>query len=98
MTEDFDNFVEEVNEFALKNYENGLFLPKILYDVEISEDRLTLDFAESLTLFEPTGYGNSQPVFKLKDRNRLFFKNEIFACVKNLRFFHLACFLSAYFP
>ena len=75
MTEDFDNFVAEVNEFALKNYENGLFLPKILYDVEISEDRLTLDFAESLTLFEPTGYGNSQPVFKLKDKNRLFFKS-----------------------
>ena len=25
MTEDFDNFVAEVNEFALKNYENSLF-------------------------------------------------------------------------
>lgn len=74
MAKDFDNFVAEVNEFALKNYENNLFLPKILYDVEISADKLTLQFASDLTLFEPTGYGNSQPVFKLKEDEKLFFK------------------------
>ncbi len=74
MAADFDNFVADVNNYLRKNCENSLFLPKIPYDIEILSDDLTLDFADDLTLFEPTGYGNPQPIFKLKDAGEMSYK------------------------
>ena len=52
-------------EYFDKMYGPELLTPAVYYDMEIKTDSLTLELAEQLTIFEPTGAGNPEPAFLL---------------------------------
>ena len=56
--ENFDKFINRVNEYLLTNYEPEIFVPKEYYDIEVSTEELTPKFVKDLQLMEPTGSEN----------------------------------------
>lgn len=61
--QNFDKFINRVNEYLLTKYEPEIFVPKEYYDIEISTDELTPKFVKDLQLMEPTG--NENEILKL---------------------------------
>ncbi len=65
--ENIDAFREKINEIAREKMDPDGVESAIEIDCETSEKEITLELAEELSLFEPCGVGNPQPVFLLKD-------------------------------
>ncbi len=57
-------FKNAVNDY-LSKYPNEVYLPKSQYDMAISANDIQYDFVKSLSLLEPTGNGNTKPLFRL---------------------------------
>lgn len=55
-------FREKANEF-LSRYDAEIFFPHVKYDMDVTEP--TPDFVRSLDLLEPTGNGNTRPLFRI---------------------------------
>lgn len=49
----------------IRNYDDSLFLPKVEYDIDISESDVDYSLFELLEKLEPTGNSNPKPLFKL---------------------------------
>ncbi|MEG1612773.1 MAG: single-stranded-DNA-specific exonuclease RecJ [Clostridia bacterium] len=71
-TENFDAFVQSVNEYVLDKFSNELFYPNVYFDLILNENNCTLDFVKLLDKFEPTGYLNPQPTFLCKNKGYVF--------------------------
>lgn len=61
--ENVPRFKERVNEY-LRQFPDEFFLPQIVYDLDIAEEDITLDFASALEILEPTGNSFTRPLFK----------------------------------
>ncbi len=60
--ENIPAFSKHINEFALKSY--GIMPPlSLMIDCKISPDYLSLDLVDELSMLEPCGENNPQPVF-----------------------------------
>lgn len=66
----FNEFKRRVNSYIFQNINDKAFMPIQYYDMEISEDEISLDFVKNLSLLEPFGCENQVPKFKI-DTNRL---------------------------
>lgn len=52
---------------ALRQVDVDMFIPSLKYDMELNENEVTTEFAQSLELLEPTGNnGNPKPLFMTK--------------------------------
>ncbi len=60
--ENLDSFTKHINEYALREYEL-MPAPSLTLDCRISPDYLSLDLVDSLSVLEPYGASNLQPVF-----------------------------------
>lgn len=66
LPENVDLFKSRVYE-QLNAVDEDMFIPSLTYDMELSENDVTKDFALSLDLLEPTGNnGNPKPLFMTK--------------------------------
>lgn len=54
---------EELLYILKKNYENKVFVRKIIFDAKINPDDVTLEDVEGLSILEPFGIGNEKPEF-----------------------------------
>lgn len=64
MPDKIDDFRKAVNEY-LATFPDELFLPKASFDMEITTEDVDYDFVRALDLLEPTGNGNTKPLFKI---------------------------------
>jgi len=62
-----DEFREKINEYAKKTLSEDDFKISITADCEIEMEDVNLNFAQSLSLLEPYGVGNSTPSFIMRD-------------------------------
>lgn len=60
---DIPSFKSRVNEY-LKSFPESFFEPNLEYDLEVPLDELKIDLARALDSVEPTGNGNTKPLFK----------------------------------
>ena len=65
--ENIDAFREKINKIARAKIDPEGGQASIEIDCEISEKDITLELAEELSVFEPCGVGNPQPLFLLKN-------------------------------
>lgn len=63
--ENLKNFVNNSNEFLKQYYSDLDFMVKKTYDLELNENDITNNFVKSLEIFQPCGFENNTPVFKL---------------------------------
>ena len=63
--ENLELFDKKINDYVNLTYNSEYFKPVYQYDADILPEECTLAFARELEKFEPTGYGNPQPVFRL---------------------------------
>lgn len=64
--ENFDEFKKEICEYARKNMDAKSTVKELSIDSEIEEENMTLEFAEKVSMLEPFGMANPQPVFVVK--------------------------------
>ena len=62
-------FSQKINDFALNNISEDVFMPIEYYDQEISEEEITPEFVKELSLLEPFGCDNPRPKFKITTQN-----------------------------
>lgn len=65
--ENLEEFSEAFYKFASEKVSENKIQREISIDAEITEKELNLSFADSLSLLEPYGMGNPEPVFVLKN-------------------------------
>ncbi len=65
--EHLNEFIERFNTISFDGIEAGMMLPQITVDAEISFSQITPSFIEGLTLFNPFGPENENPVFLTKN-------------------------------
>jgi len=53
----------------LRGYDDELFAPNSVYDIDVEPKDLTYNFVNALALLEPTGNSNTKPLFKLSVEN-----------------------------
>ena len=58
-------FSQKINDFALNNISEDVFMPIEYYDQEVSEEDITPEFVKELALLEPFGCDNPRPKFKI---------------------------------
>lgn len=63
--EDIEQFSRRINEYAKENMSEEALIPYINIDAILDIGDLTLENAETISLLEPFGMGNSQPVFSI---------------------------------
>ena len=68
-TENIEKFIEKLGEISARDLTDDILAKKIKIDLQIEFDMLSLNLAERILLFEPTGIGNPAPVFLTKDVN-----------------------------
>ncbi|MBE5757353.1 MAG: single-stranded-DNA-specific exonuclease RecJ [Clostridiales bacterium] len=59
-------FRNKVNEFVLNNIDEEAMSCKKYYDMDITNFNLTPEFVKQLEIFEPCGFKNEKPTFRLK--------------------------------
>lgn len=59
----FDELIRRASLYIEKNYENEVFVRKIIFDAKINPDDVTLEDVEGLSVLEPFGIGNEKPEF-----------------------------------
>lgn len=64
-----DIFYEKLNEYAKKNLKEEDKKKRIKIDSEISLVQVSYDLMEKLEVLEPYGFGNSSPIFAIKNCN-----------------------------
>lgn len=62
-TKNIKKFKKKINEIAEKKVQEGMLVKKVTADMQIEFSSLTEKLAKTLSLFEPTGTGNSRPTF-----------------------------------
>lgn len=65
--EHLSEFIDRFNAISFDGIEAGMMLPQITVDAEISFSQITPSFIEGLTLFNPFGPENENPIFLTKD-------------------------------
>ncbi len=65
--DNIDAFREKINEIAREKIDPDGMESSIEIDLETHDNDITLELAEELSLFEPCGVGNPQPVFLLRN-------------------------------
>ncbi|MCE5205676.1 MAG: single-stranded-DNA-specific exonuclease RecJ, partial [Porphyromonadaceae bacterium] len=65
--EHLSEFIDRFNTISFDGIEAGMMLPQITVDAEISFSQITPSFIEGLTLFNPFGPENENPIFLTKD-------------------------------
>lgn len=63
---DLENFVDACNEYISNLYKDNIFVPKTTYELELTIDELNINFSSELSLLEPFGIGNREPLFKIQ--------------------------------
>ena len=58
-------FSQKINDFALNNVSEDVFMPIEYYDQDIEEGEITPEFVNELSLLEPFGCENPRPKFKI---------------------------------
>ena len=58
-------FSQKINDFALNNVSEDVFMPIEYYDQDIEESDITPEFVNELSLLEPFGCDNPRPKFKI---------------------------------
>lgn len=81
--ENFDEFKKEICEYARKNMDAKSTVKELNIDSEIEEGDMTLEFADKVSMLEPFGMANPQPVFVIKRARVL--KSSDFCDGKHLR-------------
>jgi single-stranded-DNA-specific exonuclease len=61
--ENLQEFIQRFNTFSFDSIEPGMMLPQITVDAEITFSQITPDFIEGLSLFNPFGPENENPIF-----------------------------------
>lgn len=62
---DIDEFDRKINEYAAEVLKTADTTPSITIDAELEANEITFALAEALSVFEPFGMGNPQPVFSI---------------------------------
>lgn len=65
--ENFKEFLVRINE-AFSAVDDSKYLQQLNYDIEITEDDISLGFIEEIAKLEPFGCSNEKPVLCLKER------------------------------
>lgn len=73
---DIEEFDKKINEYAKNNLPDELLTPSLNIDSPIGVSDITIKNAERLSILEPYGMGNPQPVFSLS--------NASLVCVRSL--------------
>ena len=63
--ENYEEFVQKINSFALNHISDEVFMPIKYYDQEITEKEITNEFVKELAILEPFGCDNPRPKFKI---------------------------------
>ncbi len=63
--ENYKLFTQKINDFALNNINDSVFMPIEYYDQEITEEEIDEKFIKELMCLEPVGCGNPRPRFKI---------------------------------
>ena len=58
-------FRNRINDYVLKNTQEVDLLSKKYYDLDISNMEISSDFIKQLQIFEPCGFKNERPMFKI---------------------------------
>ena len=61
----YEQFCQKINSFALNSISDEVFIPIKYYDQEITEEDVTPEFIKELSLLEPYGCANPRPKFKI---------------------------------
>ena len=70
---------KEINDYVLKNTNQDEMLSKKYYDIDISNIDITPQFIKDLDIFEPCGFKNEKPTFKV-GFSFLFKHKNLFSC------------------
>lgn len=62
-------FRNRINDYVLNNTDESSLTMKKYYDLDITNMEITEDFVKQLALFEPCGFKNEKPMFKLVVQN-----------------------------
>ena len=62
----YEEFRRRLNEYLTRNTPDVLYVPEDTYDTEVDLKELTIGAVEALSALEPTGEGNSLPVFRAR--------------------------------
>ncbi len=68
----FQYFKTALNAYALKKYDDKLFLQNIKADAKLDINADMFSLAKELELLEPTGYGNKKPCFAVDGKGLVF--------------------------
>lgn len=66
-TEDVPAFQKRLSDAVRDNYDPEVFLPAKEYDLPLLLSQVDLEVTQTLESMQPTGFGNPEPVFLLKD-------------------------------
>ncbi len=64
--ENFEEFKKQISAYAKENMDFKCTVRELGIDSEITEDDMTVEFAEKVSMLEPFGMANPQPVFVVK--------------------------------
>ena len=67
--ENYKQFSERINAFALTKINDSVFMPIEYYDQEIESEEITPAFVKDLLVLEPVGCANPRPKFKISAQN-----------------------------
>lgn len=65
--DNLDGFINSLNEFALSNFNQEMFIQETEVDIEIKPEEITLENYDKLLQLEPFGNKNAEPVFICKN-------------------------------
>ena len=83
--ENFDKFINRVNEYLLTSYSPDVFVPKEYYDIEIATEELTPKFIKDMQLMEPTGSENEMLKLYIKTNKYTFKPMKNYFCHCNFK-------------
>ncbi len=62
---DIDEFDKQINKYAAEVLKTADITPSITIDAELEANEINFDLAQAISVFEPFGMGNPQPVFAI---------------------------------
>lgn len=65
--EKMPEFARRFQAYLAENVPQEAFVPRAVYDMELSPKDMTLPLAEALRALAPFGMGNPSPIFRLRD-------------------------------